>query len=38
MPEIVDIQFAQADYSYLDSVQTIIQSTKRIDEIEIERA
>ena len=24
IPEIVDIQFAKADYSYLDSVQTII--------------
>ena len=35
-PEIVDIQFAMADYSYLDPVKTVISSSKRIEEIEIE--
>ena len=34
--EIVDIQFAFSDYSYLDQVQTIISSTRRIEVIDQE--
>ena len=35
-PEIVDIQFALEDYSYLEYVQTIISSTRRIEQINLE--
>jgi len=35
-PEIVDIHFAKNNYSYLEHVHSIIESSKRINEIDIE--
>lgn len=34
--EIIDIQFAMDSYQYLDAVKDILESSKRIEEIDIE--